>query len=159
MQVPNDGGASMPNTIPLEISIDDRYELDQICKSNLPDSIKRRAKMLLLKAEGKSLRTIAEEIGTSYTIVNTWVKRYENRDPDSSLIETLNIKKGRGRKRAIFDDSELDWIRELNDERRKKNESYASLERRIYREAESAGHPRLQNISHKQICRILSELK
>lgn len=148
----------MPKATPLELSSEDRNQLNQISKSDsLSGSIKRRAAILLRRADGNTLREIADEFETSCTVINRWIQRYQKRAPEATLLETLSDKERKGRKKEEFSRNDIEWILRLNAERANSNESYAALERRIYQEAEKSGHLRLKDISRRQIRRIIQE--
>ncbi len=61
----------------------------------------KRAKILLLKEQGKSSSDIADELGISCHTVELWVKKYRSRTSEESLEDLLNVSKGRGRKEEI----------------------------------------------------------
>ena len=62
---------------------------------------RRRCRMILLKATGRSSREVATEVGCCEVVVNTWLSRYEQEG-----IQGLETKPGRGRKPIL--DRELD---------------------------------------------------
>ncbi|MEY8395779.1 helix-turn-helix domain-containing protein [Lachnospiraceae bacterium 45-P1] len=45
----------------------------------------QRAKILLLKAEGRSIDSIAEELGINRRTVLLWTQKYRNRSADDTL--------------------------------------------------------------------------
>jgi transposase len=63
-----------------------------------PQRVMRRARIVLLAAEGKSVRAIAEAVGVSTRTVILWRRRYREDGPMGLWRDAP----GRGRKRAIL---------------------------------------------------------
>jgi len=58
----------------------------KLVKSGMtPVIMVQRAKILLLKAEGRSIDSIAEEIGINRRTVLLWTQKYRNRSADDTL--------------------------------------------------------------------------
>ena len=63
--------------IPLALSASARAELESFARSRaLPAGLVRRARMLLLSADGVSNTAIAERFATSVSLVSFWRRRY-----------------------------------------------------------------------------------
>jgi transposase len=67
-----------------------------------PQGVMRRARIVLLAAEGKSVRAIADAVGVSTSTVILWRRRYREHGPAGLLRDAP----GRGRKRAIAAEAE-----------------------------------------------------
>src|ERR1700747_1957856 len=66
-----------PNTA-LVISESEKGELRSIVRSrSMPHSLVRRAKIVLLSADGGSNRAVAEQCGVSAPVVSLWRSRYQ----------------------------------------------------------------------------------
>lgn len=66
-----------------------------------PAIIVQRAKILLLKTDGCSNDSVAEELGINRRTVLHWTKKYRNRSADETLDDILSVSKGRGPKEEI----------------------------------------------------------
>jgi transposase len=88
-----------PNTA-LVISETEKSELQSIMRSrSMPHSLVRRAKIVLLSANGASNRAVARQCGVSAPIVSLWRSRYQ-RDGLAGLHGELRP----GRPRSYGDD-------------------------------------------------------
>ena len=74
-----------------------------------PVVIAQRAKILLLKATGKSATAIADEVGVSRHTAELWIKKYRTRSEEDSIEKLLNVSKGRGRKEEVFGEAKT-WL-------------------------------------------------
>jgi len=84
------------------LEADHKAALEKLVKSGMtPGVISQRARILLLKEQGKSSSSIAGELGISRHTVELWVKKYRSRTSKDSLEDLLNVSKGRGRKEEI----------------------------------------------------------
>jgi transposase len=68
-----------------------------------PQRVTRRARIVLLAAEGKSVRAIADAVGVSTRTVILWRRRYREHGP----VALWRDAPGRGRKRAILPEAAL----------------------------------------------------
>ncbi len=69
-----------------------KVELEKLIKSGMtPIIIAQRAKILMLKSEGKSTKEIAEELEVNPRTVLLWCNKYKNRGEKESL-DDLPIK-------------------------------------------------------------------
>jgi transposase len=83
------------STIRLSVSQDDRFELERRVKARRRAGRQDvlRARIVLMRAEGKKEAEVAAALGTSKNTVGLWTRRYA-----SSGIEGLKDAPGRGRK-------------------------------------------------------------
>ena len=87
-----------------------RAELDKLANTGMtPVVIAQRAKILLMKADGKSASAIAEELGVSRHTAELWIKKYRTRSEEDSVKDLLNVDKGCGRKEKITDEAKT-WL-------------------------------------------------
>lgn len=88
----------MPRPISLvELTTEEKLALRQIARA--PTSAQRdslRARIILLRAEGRKEAEVAKLVGTSMTTVSLWSNRFERQG-----LEGLKDKKGRGRKPSL----------------------------------------------------------
>ena len=83
---------------PLTVSVEQQDVLERWARShNQPVSVQRRAKVILLAAQGASNNSIAKEVGVSRPSVISWRRRFVLGGTDA-LSKT---KPGRGRKPSI----------------------------------------------------------
>jgi len=149
----------MAKAIPLEISNDDRDYLETICRTRtIQAQIMIRARIILLKANGESIDSIAEKIDMNRNSILLCLKKYKEGGVDNALYDAP----GRGRNPEITDD-EKTWI--IDVACRKPTEfgyaaetwTYAKLTSHIQQTAEEAKHPRLSTISKTKVVTILNE--
>jgi len=82
------------------LSAEERAQLKSIEDSrSMPHGVVRRARIVLLDADGLSNRAIAERVGTSVVTVSTWRQRYLKRG-----IQGLHDELRPGRPRSISDE-------------------------------------------------------
>jgi len=96
----------MSRLIQLHLTTEERAVLERNQKHGETFGFRQRCQMILLKAQKKPSREIAEELGCCMVVVNHWVKRYQE-----SGIEGLHIKKGRGRKALLNAEQDLPAVR------------------------------------------------
>ncbi len=81
-----------------------RLELEYTMHFDSKPFMQKRCRIILLKADGRSSKSIAEELSTSELTVNRWVNRYL-----CSGMEGLRNKPGQGAKR-IMDSSDTQIV-------------------------------------------------
>lgn len=79
-------------------------ELEELHKSSINHSFRKRCQTIILKAQGRKSKDVASIVGMSHVSVNSWLKRYKTEG-----ISGLLIKSGRGRK-PIFRLQEDDFL-------------------------------------------------
>ena len=149
----------MAKATPLKITEDDRDYLETICRTRtIQAQIMNRARIILLKANGKSIDDIAEKVGMNRNSIMLCLKKYKDGGVENAIYDTP----GRGRNPEITDD-EKTWI--IDVACRKPTEfgyaaetwTYAKLTSHIQQTAEAAKHPRLSTISKTKVVTILNE--
>ena len=134
------------------------YLQEQIVKGTTEVRVYKRAKMLLLKAEGISFNRIAEKLDVSIPTVRLCIEKYL----ESGVEAALKDAPGRGRKQEIFDDSKA-WV--VNIACQKPTAFGLSAElwypalltRYINSVAAEQGYPRMATVSESSIRKILRE--
>src|SRR5262245_62546395 len=87
----------------LRITDSDRHLLRTWTRSGAtPQRVARRARIVLLAAEGHSARDIAQRLGVSTHTVSLWRRRFHTGGSD----EILHAAPGRGRKVTVSDDGD-----------------------------------------------------
>ena len=67
---------------------------------------RKRCSMILLKAEGRTSKDVASEVGGCAVVVNNWMKRYQQHG-----IDGLVMRAGRGRRSILQSESDLEIVR------------------------------------------------
>ena len=117
-----------------------------------------RARILLLKAEGEPINTIADKVGINRCSVMLCLKKFK----EGGIENALSDAPGRGRNAEITDDEKA-WI--INIACQKPVDlgysaevwTRALLTKHIHQFAEGAGHLRLSTISQSKVRTILEE--
>ena len=117
-----------------------------------------RARILLLKAEGEPINTIADKVGINRCSVMLCLKKFK----EGGIENALSDAPGRGRNAEITDDEKA-WI--INIACQKPVDlgysaevwTRARLTKHIHQFAEGAGHLRLSTISQSKVRTILEE--
>ena len=92
------------------LEADHKAILEKLAKSGMtPVATAQRAKILLLKEQGRSSSDIADELGISRHTAELWVKKYRSRTSKDSLEDLLNVSEGRGRKEEITGEART-WL-------------------------------------------------
>ncbi len=148
---------------PLPLTTEHREKLEKLVKSGMtPAIIVQRAKILLLKADGRSNDSVADELGINKMTVLLWTKKYRNRSADETLNDILSVSKGRGPKEEISGEAKT-WIIGIACQKPKdlgyaaETWTNAALTRHIRQHAEAAGYQRLTTISESSVFNILSK--
>ena len=79
-----------------KLSIISREELEILLKKSANASLRKRCKLILLKADGRTSKDVGSILRMSHVSVNSWVKRYKEEG-----ILGLSIKPGRGKKALL----------------------------------------------------------
>ncbi len=147
----------------LILTTEHRRQLENLVKSGMtPAIIIQRAKILLLKADGRSNDSVADELGINKRTVLLWTQKYRNRSAEETLDDILSVSEGRGPKEEISGEAKT-WILGIACQK-PKDLGYAAetwtnsaLTRHIRQYAEAAGYQRLTTISESSVFNILSK--
>ena len=94
----------------LLLTTEHKEKLEKLVKSGMtPAIIVQRAKILLLKADGRSNDSVAEELGINKRTVLLWTKKYRNRSANETLDDILSVSEGRGPKEEISGEAKT-WM-------------------------------------------------
>lgn len=145
------------------LEADHKTALEKLAKSGMtPVLTAQRAKILLLKEQGKSSSDIASELNISRHTVELWVKKYRSRTPKDSLEDLLGVSEGRGRKEQITGEART-WLISIAC-MKPKDLGYAaevwttsSLTKHIRTHAREAGYERLCTITESGVYKILAK--
>lgn len=140
-----------------------KTELERLVKSGMtPILTAQRAKILLLKEQGKSSASIAEELGISRHTAELWIKKYRQRTSEDSIEDLLSVSEGRGRKEEITGEART-WLISVAC-MKPKDLGYAaetwttsSLTKHINSHAVEAGYERLSTITESGVYKILDK--
>ena len=152
----------MPKAVKtLTLTNDEKTSLEGILRQGTVEARKYiRAKILLLKSQGKSNESIADKLDVCISVVRLCLEKYY-----TGGIETaLNDRKGRGRK-AEISDADITWV--INKAcQRPTDYGYAaelwypaSFTRFINSIAEKEGHPRMATVTETTLRKILAKAK
>ncbi len=149
----------------MKFTLDDNHksELEKLAASGMtPVVISQRAKILLLKAAGKSATAIAEELGISRHTAELWIRKYRTRSESDTIKDILSVDKGRGRKEEITGEAKT-WLISVACTQPKdfgyaaETWTAASLTRHINKTAADVGFDRLATITESGVYRILNK--
>lgn len=149
----------MRKVVPLSLEAEHRRILNTIVATKtVPDEVRKRAYILIYKADGFSDNDIATMLALSRITVRRWITRYESRDPEDKITQLLDVSKGRGRRENLTD-REKDWIFSLIETTPHggKNEEWdiKSIRKRIASNAEKAGYNRLKEIGYRDVYKMV----
>lgn len=96
----------MSHITKIVLTDEQRAVLEKGYKFGKVHGFRQRCPMILLKAQQKPSREIAERLGCCMVSVNGWVRRYQ-----SEGVDGLHIKGGRGRKAILQTQTDLLTVR------------------------------------------------
>jgi transposase len=105
----------MGRLIALTLSDSERSALEKGYRSGKTHGFRLRCQMILLKAQQKPSRDIAQQLGCCMVVVNHWVRRYK-----AEGIDGLSIRQGRGRKTILSHTQDLPAVRRAVQENRQR---------------------------------------
>lgn len=147
----------MAKTRPLTLSIEERTRLESIARTRtLQAQVVSRARILLLKADGESVDSIADKVGLNRNSVLLCLKKFKAGGIENALYDAP----GRGRNAEITDE-EKSWIINIACQKPvdlgypAETWTYAKLTKHINEMAENAGYARLSTITKTSIKNIL----
>lgn len=119
----------MGKTKVIELTKDQRSELENGYKNGTSHSFRQRCQMILLKSENRTSLEITSILGCCEMVVNNWIKRYE-----SEGISGLQTRPGRGRK-PILQVVDLEQVKEaVKESRQRISVARAELEKSLGKE-------------------------
>ena len=90
----------------VELTSDQRAVLENASRHGKSYSFRQRCLMILLKADKRTSKEVAAQVGCCEVVVNTWMKRYQNQGFDG-----LNTKAGQGRQPILKRETDLAAVR------------------------------------------------
>lgn len=147
----------MAKAKPLTLSTEERSQLETITRTRtLQAQVVARARILLLKADGYSVDSIAEKVDLNRNSVLLCLKKFKAGGIENAIFDAP----GRGRNAEITDE-EKSWIISIACQKpvdlgySAETWTYSKLTRHINDTAESAGYTRLSTITKTSIKNIL----
>ena len=141
----------------IELSESDKKYLESLLRSRTSQAqLVQRARILLLRADGTSLKAIAEKVDLNIKSVMLCINKYKDGGIENALYDTP----GRGRNPEITDDEKA-WViniacqRPYDFGRSEEQWTYTELTEYINKNAENAGYIRLSTISRSSVRNIL----
>ena len=141
----------------LQLSDQDRTRLEAIIRARTNQAqIVNRARILLLKADGESVDSIAEKVDLNRNSVLLCLKKFKSGGVENAIYDSP----GRGRNAEITDDEKA-WIISIACQRpfelgySSETWTYAKLTAHINGNAEKAGYTRLSTLTKTSIKNIL----
>ncbi len=96
----------MPAIKTVQLSTEQHAALEHGWRHGTTFGFRQRCQMILLKAQKRTSKEVAQQVGCCEVVVNNWRKRYE-----AEGIEGLKIKKGRGRRAILQPHTDLEAVR------------------------------------------------
>lgn len=147
----------MAKAKPLTLSTEERSQLETITRTRtLQAQVVSRARILLLKADGHSVDSIAEKVDLNRNSVLLCLKKFKAGGIENAIFDAP----GRGRNAEITDE-EKSWIINIACQKpvdlgySAETWTYSKLTKHINETAESAGYIRLSTITKTSIKNIL----
>ena len=141
----------------LQLSEEDRLRLESIIRARTNQAqVVTRARILLLKAAGETVDSIAEKVDLNRNSVLLCLKKYKSGGVENAIYDAP----GRGRNAEITDDEKA-WIISVACQRpfelgySAETWTYAKLTEHINKNAEKAGFTRLSTLTKTSIKNIL----
>lgn len=149
----------MAKAKPITLSTEDRELLESLMRARtIQASIMNRARIILLKADGESVDSIADKVGLNRNSVLLCLRKFK----EGGVANAIYDASGRGRKAEITDD-EKTWVIDLACQKPKdfgyaaELWTYAKLTDHINQTAVEAGHERLATLSKSSVVNILND--
>jgi transposase len=93
----------------------ERTELQKGCRDGATFGYRQRCQIILLKADCRTSKEVAKEVGCCEVVVNRWLNRYQEQG-----ISGLAIRAGRGRRSILQKESDLEAVRRAVQKNRQK---------------------------------------
>lgn len=143
----------------ITLSTEDREVLEaKIRARTVQAQVVQRAKMLLLKADGKATNEIADKLDVNRKSVMLCLRKFEEGGIDNALYDAP----GRGRNPEITDEEKA-WIINFTCQKpfdlgySAETWTYTLITQHVQKNAESAGYPRLSTVSRSMVHSVLEE--
>lgn len=122
----------MGRNLKIEISKDQRIELEKGYRKGKSHAFRQRCRMILLKSEGKLSKEICELVGIkSQYQVNEWIKRYKEGYSHQGL-SILHNEAGQGRKPTFDKEKDGEKVRKaVQTERQRLSQAKDMLEQEM----------------------------
>lgn len=99
----------------VELSEDERATLERTWRRGQSHALRQRCRMVLLKAERRTSKEVARQVGCCEAVVNTWLARYR-----ADGMGGLQTKSGQGRKPILSQEDDLEAVRRAVQENRQR---------------------------------------
>ena len=107
--------------------------LERASRHGTSYDFRQRCQIILLKAQKRTSKDVAVQVGCCEVVVNTWMKRYQEQGLDG-----LKTKAGRGRKSILQADTDLAAVRQaVQNSRQRISLAKAELEQELGKEFSS----------------------
>jgi transposase len=117
----------MPAIKTVQLSTEQRAALEQGWRHGTTFGFRQRCQMILLKAQKRTSKEVAQQVGCCEVVVNNWRKRYQ-----AEGIEGLKTKKGRGRPAILQAHTDLEAVRRaVQTNRQRVSHAKAELEKEL----------------------------
>lgn len=90
----------------IELSADERAALERAWRRGKSHAFRQRCRMVLLKAEARTSKEVARQVGCCEVVVNNWLRRYR-----AHGLDGLNTRIGQGRKPILSREADLAAVR------------------------------------------------
>ena len=120
----------MGRFIKVELTDDQRKELDNGYRNGKSHAFRTRCQMVLLKSEGRKSQDIADFLGFCQQAVNNWLNRYK-----TDGIDGLRVKEGRGRRAILSPTEDFEAVQKaVQNHRQRISVAKAELEKTLGKE-------------------------
>ena len=99
----------------VDLTAIERVALEKGQRDGKTYTYRNRCQMILLKAENRTSKEVAKQVGCCEVVVNNWLKRYKEQG-----ITGLALREGRGRRGILQTQSDLVAVREAVQKNRQK---------------------------------------
>jgi transposase len=96
----------MANIKSVELTDDERAALERSWRRGKSHAFRQRCRMVLLKAERRTSKDVAAQVGCCEVVVNNWLKRY-----GAHGLDGLQTQSGQGRKPILSREADLAAVR------------------------------------------------
>lgn len=86
----------------------ERAALEKGARDGTTFGYRQRCQIILLKAQNRTSKDVAEQVGCCQVVVNSWLKRYRTEE-----IDGLTLRKGRGRRAILHEATDLEAVRRV----------------------------------------------